>query len=171
MRYRCLSSCSVVCQYFDTGRIGFEKENLITGYSEDLLCHIPHWLGDVGEVFMWMSLLFVRCVFFPCILIPLCCYVHCEASLLSLSSFFFCFPPFLVRFVCSLGLGSGFLIYYFLFTPCLFPGSALSSFIFTLFRSLGPFFHILYFAYSFAQPQCHHVHWGFPPSLSAQFSL
>lgn len=65
MRYRCLSSCSVVCQYFDTRRIGFEKENLITGYSEDLLCHIPHWLGDVGEVFMWMSLLFVRCGFFP----------------------------------------------------------------------------------------------------------
>ena len=74
MSYRSLTSCSVVCQYFDTWRIGFEKENLITGYSEDLSCRMPHWFGGV---LVWMSSLFARgvCGFFPPVLIFCCAFV------------------------------------------------------------------------------------------------
>lgn len=92
--------------------------------------------------------------FFSCILIPLCFYVHCEASLLSLSSFFFCFPPLLSEVCVLSGLGVWF-SYILLLVHSLFISRLCFIFLYLyIVQKFGSFFHILYFADSFAQPQC-----------------
>lgn len=59
------------------------RKNLITGYSEDLFCHIPHRFGEMFDGFEWGSyvgvLIVYGCVvFFSCSwpITLLCFYIH-----------------------------------------------------------------------------------------------
>lgn len=177
MSYRCLSSCSVVCQYFDTWRIGFEKENLITGYSEDLFCHISHWFGDVGGLWagflcgwsyrLWGVVFFFSVFKFCCVFtfIVRLAYVH-------FPHFSSVLPPPLTEICVLSGFGFYFDVLLLVCSLLILQLSSISPYSY-LVPKFESFSHIPSFAYSFARPQCHHVI-GFSPTFylpSSAFNL